>query len=718
MSKNKGQAITRNMVFKSGRGGTQICGTTFLLALGFVWAVIVCMYAFVLYFAGFNEYTSSSNYIVVVNPPDSFITYREENPYEDSLIFYEEWDAPYDFMKMSDLLHEHAAGIAVVFPDDFDDTVKSGQNAEVLTYYRTDTLDYKTIRDNFTDGYLTDYKTYLTKIYNLPATGDAWNVIRGDTLTNGDMSGFMLFARAMGRNFLPILLFITLLYTAMSNGTEAISGQKERGTFSRILLTPVPRRNIISSFTEGVFISASIPAAIIIILAVLIPFYRFPLSLIPLFILTLSLSLFISALTVMISVMNDTVSSAQTAFLPVFFILVSVAVTCINGGSDPEKFYYFIPIYGQFYGLGNAFNGEPEYLSAIVCSALTTLLGVLVMMISTKILSNERFTSTASSEDTDETEAPSLISSVFGKVSGIIDVVFFPLFILSVFQILAMIPVAVVYMRKPEYSDFIASLVNVETVSDIMNRTMDILGIFMNDGRFLALMSLSYILIILSCMRRARGASRVGLIKKDFGRLYGKGLIVGSALMTLTFIALLITRKVSVEGVGFPASKALVFVFSFLMWIPQGAAEEVMFRGYMMPKIKSLFREKSKAGTVTAIVVSSILFSVFHCFNGGFNFVALLNIFLLAVLFALIFEKTGSIALTCAAHTMWNLFQGNIYGLSVSGNESVPSLLVTNYTGSDFGPEGTVEATVIIVIALAAFAVLNRRKKQSSPKAS
>ena len=716
MSKNKGQAITRNMIRKNGRGGTQICGTTFLLALGFVWTVIVCMYAAVLYYVGFNDYTFSSRYIVAVNAPESFRTYEDLYPYEESIIFYEEWGAPYDFMKMSEFMHEHAAGIVIVFPRGFDDQIKSGINPEVLSYYRTDTLDYKGLRDNFNDDYLAGYKRYLTDVFNLPEQSDSWNVTRGDIPTNGGMPGYMLFARAMGRNFIPILLFIALLYAAMSNGTEAISGQKERGTFSRILLTPVPRKDIIKSFTNGVFISASIPALVIIAFAFLIPFYRHLTSLLPLILLTLSLSLFISALTVMISVMNDTVSSAQTAFLPVFFILVSVAVTCINGGSDPERFYYYLPVYGQFYGLGDAFNGEPHIIASTVCSALTASLALIVTLISTKILSSEKFTSPSPSEDENAGNTPTLFSSFIDSAIGMFDVIFFPLFILSVFQIIAMIPIAVVYTGNPVYSDFIADLANVSTVGEIMGKAMEIIGIFMNDSRFLALMSLSYILIILSCMHKAKGPANVGLIRKDFGKLYVTGLIYGTVLMTLVFIALIITGKADVHGIQMPSPKTL-FMFSVIMWIPQGAAEEVMFRGYMIPKVKSLFKNNEKAGRIAAIAISSAMFSVSHAFNGGFNLTALVNIFLFAVLFALIYERTGSIALTCAAHTMWNMFQGNIFGLSVSGNETVPSIIETDYTGSDFGPEGTLEATLVIMAALVLFAVMTRRK-QSSPNQS
>jgi len=142
-----------------------------------------------------------------------------------------------------------------------------------------------------------------------------------------------------------------------------------------------------------------------------------------------------------------------------------------------------------------------------------------------------------------------------------------------------------------------------------------------------------------------------------------------------------------------------------------------MFRGYMMTRTKKLFGE-GRASSVIAITISSLLFSVFHSFNGGFSLTAFVNIFLLAVLFALIYEKTGSIVLTCGAHTMWNLFQGNIYGLSVSGNASAASLIATDYTGSAFGPEGTTEATLIIAAALILYVVITMRRRRPSPKAS
>ena len=716
MSKNKGQAITKSLFLHSGRGGTQVCSTTFAMAVWFVWACIVCLFSWWFSFYGLNDYTSSTNTVVMVNPPDSFIEYREEAETSRQLIFYEEWDAAFDFMKMSDFMHDHAAGVVIFFPEDFDDTLKRGEDSSILTYYRTATLDYMYIRDDFVDEYLEDYRVFLADRYNLENAGDSWEVVRDDIPTNNGEPWAVLFGRSMGRNFIPILLFIVLLYAAMSSGTEAISGQKERGTFSRILLSPVSRKDIVQAFTNGVFLSSAIPSIVVIILTWLIPLYRHPASFIPILLLTISLALFISALTVMISVMNDTVTSAQTAFLPIFFILVTIAVTCINGDEDTGEFYYFIPVYGHFYGLGDGFNGQPHILASIVCSAVTAALAFAITKISSKLLMSEKFTVlTTSSEEEEIAREPSAFEKTVDSIIGLFDAVLYPLMVLSIFQLLAMIPVAVAYMRDPAYSDFIADLANVSGVADIIERTMTILGIFMNDAKFLALMAVAYILMILTYIRRAKGAANIGLVKEKMPKFYCLGIVLGITLMSLVFALLVVTGKTTVEGFGLPSGSILTFIFSLLMWVPQGAAEEVMFRGFMMPKIKSIF---GKHGSVFAIVISSILFSVFHCFNGGFSIVALINIFLLAVFFALIYEKTGSIVITCAAHTMWNMFQGNIYGLSVSGNASVPALLTTNYTGSSFGPEGTLEATAVIIAALAVMAVITLCRKRPSPKAS
>jgi ABC-type Na+ efflux pump, permease component len=258
-----------------------------------VGTVIIALFSMILGAFGFNKYTRPRTKIVIVNPPQSYIEYEDRYIDTQGNVFHENWDASFDFLKISELLKEHSAGIAVVFPGDFDDTVESGQTAQVLMYYRTDTLDYRDMSENITDIYLESYKTYLGARFNLnyePA--DTWEIIRDDIPTDGNLPWDVRFAKSMANTFIPVLMFIAILYTAMAIGSESISGQKERGTFSRILLTPVSRKDLVIAFTRGVFTSAFIPAVIILVITFVIPYYAYGSGVVPALLLAFSLTAF------------------------------------------------------------------------------------------------------------------------------------------------------------------------------------------------------------------------------------------------------------------------------------------------------------------------------------------------------------------------------------------------------------------------------------------
>ena len=80
--------------------------------------------------------------------------------------------------------------------------------------------------------------------------------------------------------------------------------------------------------------------------------------------------------------------------------------------------------------------------------------------------------------------------------------------------------------------------------------------------------------------------------------------------------------------------------------------------------------------------------------------------------------------MTSAMHTAWNLTQGNIYGLQVSGNDAAHSVFLTNYssnasatiTGGAFGPEGGLATTAVAVVCLIIVTVLLVLKKRKEKK--
>ena len=187
-------------------------------------------------------------------------------------------------------------------------------------------------------------------------------------------------------------------------------------------------------------------------------------------------------------------------------------------------------------------------------------------------------------------------------------------------------------------------------------------------------------------------------------------------MIASVFGTLVISGQIRITGFGIAAQGIPLLLSYILMWLFQGACEEIMFRGYMMPRVASRY------GLIPAIAVSSLLFCLFHGLNPGFSVLAFVNLVLISVLYGLIAYYTDNIWIVCAAHTMWNFTQGNVFGLEVSGNTGNVSFIHTELgdkanaliTGGTFGPEGGLAVTIVTVIALVAVVIIfrNRKKKQ------
>lgn len=183
------------------------------------------------------------------------------------------------------------------------------------------------------------------------------------------------------------------------------------------------------------------------------------------------------------------------------------------------------------------------------------------------------------------------------------------------------------------------------------------------------------------------------------------GLFLGAISMTAVFFVFKLTGNITVER-GFNFS--LYLLLDFILFVLVAINEELLSRGYCLYTLKEHNSEKF------AVVVSSIIFSLLHIFNPNLKLFGLFNIFLVGVLFAYMTLKTGNIMMAIGYHITWNFFQGNIFGLSVSGKATDGIIIVSNIkdniiTGGAFGPEAGIVTTCVILIG---FLFLNRFIKQ------
>lgn len=133
------------------------------------------------------------------------------------------------------------------------------------------------------------------------------------------------------------------------------------------------------------------------------------------------------------------------------------------------------------------------------------------------------------------------------------------------------------------------------------------------------------------------------------------------------------------------------------------AGEEIVFRGIVFQSLYERF------GGPVAILVTSLPFAIAHFANPGVSVVAVLNLILVGILFALMYIHTRSLWLPWAFHLSWNAAQMYLLGSPVSGLyfgqpllELVPvdSGIYRLWIGGAFGIESGLATTVLLLAGL------------------
>lgn len=150
-------------------------------------------------------------------------------------------------------------------------------------------------------------------------------------------------------------------------------------------------------------------------------------------------------------------------------------------------------------------------------------------------------------------------------------------------------------------------------------------------------------------------------------------------------------------------------IISLGIMILVAVAEELMFRGYIL---SNLMQSTNK---YIALLVSAILFGVAHLSNPNFNWLTFVNIFLAGLFLGINYIYTQNLWYAILLHFAWNFFQGPILGYEVSGL-NFQSLLQQELngnemiTGGKFGFEGSIVATVMMIIFTLIMGIVYRRK--------
>ncbi|MBK7700283.1 MAG: CPBP family intramembrane metalloprotease [Bacteroidetes bacterium] len=185
------------------------------------------------------------------------------------------------------------------------------------------------------------------------------------------------------------------------------------------------------------------------------------------------------------------------------------------------------------------------------------------------------------------------------------------------------------------------------------------------------------------------------------------GIILGVLLQSLTILVIYLKGGYSIVSIN----PILFLVPPFAMAFTSAIFEEILMRGIV-------FRiTEEKLGSYFALFISAILFGAMHLGNPNSSLTAALGLAIQAgLLLASAYIYSRNLWFPIAIHFAWNFTQSAIFGANVSGN-SISKTLITSkiegaewFTGGQFGPEGSIQATVFCFIVTIILLILSHKE--------
>ena len=180
------------------------------------------------------------------------------------------------------------------------------------------------------------------------------------------------------------------------------------------------------------------------------------------------------------------------------------------------------------------------------------------------------------------------------------------------------------------------------------------------------------------------------ILKKIF-----TGILAGSVLQCLTILVIYLNGGFRVISINPSSSLIIPFTVAFTVAI----LEEILLRGIV-------FRiTEEKWGSKIALIISGLIFAGLHIINPHVTVLSILCITVVGILLGASYMYYRSLWVPMAIHFAWNFTQNGIFGAITSGNEKTKSLLTSQITGPNiltggqFGPEGSLQAFLLYLIA-------------------
>jgi membrane protease YdiL (CAAX protease family) len=185
------------------------------------------------------------------------------------------------------------------------------------------------------------------------------------------------------------------------------------------------------------------------------------------------------------------------------------------------------------------------------------------------------------------------------------------------------------------------------------------------------------------------------------------GFVIGFVLQSLTILVIYLKGGYSIVSIN----PIHFLVPPLTMAFTSAIFEEILMRGI-------IFRiTEEKLGSYIALFISAILFGAMHLGNPNSSLIAAIGLAIQAgLLLASAYIYSRNLWFPIAIHFAWNFTQSAIFGANVSG-ASISQTWITSkiegaewFTGGEFGPEGSIQATAFCFIATVILLILSHKE--------
>jgi sodium transport system permease protein len=333
--------------------------------------------------------------IITINVPESFTEATEaaiELNKVGNILFSEETLDNLESLKVK--VQDGEIDVIIVFEEDFESKVDNNSKPQVVVYFNETAMNSSTANTKIQKILEIQKNSFLEEKEIDP---NIFSMIPEQVIPKEKTGGTFL------SMILPILILSFIFGSAMGIGSDAIAGEKERGTLATLLVLPIPRNHIIIGkiiSTTTLTILAALSSFIGVIAS--LPFMKFVFELqggvsygvldyLALLGLLIVLATLASSLLLLTSTIAKTVKEATAYAMPIFLaVMILPIMSSFNIGEKSESVMYLVPIYNFTLIMKDLLSFNFNLLNYLFVIGSSVVLISLLVFVLIKMFKNEK----------------------------------------------------------------------------------------------------------------------------------------------------------------------------------------------------------------------------------------------------------------------------------------------------------------------------------------